>query len=387
MSSHRTALPSTASPRGGRRFTLNAYFLQAIALPLVWILMLAVFAVTEPTKFFTLANIANVLGTQATLAILSLAVLLPLGCGDFDLSAASNAGLVAMVVAVLNVQQHVPIALAVLIGLLTGAVTGFVNGAIILIFKVDAFIATLGVGTVLLGITLGISGQNVIFGVDGSWTSVVDGSWFGISHCFYAVIALTLILWYITQHTISGRRMLFVGLSRTVAQLSGIRVMRIRWIAFVGCGFLAGLCGVAYVGVTGGSDPTSVSSSYLLPAMAAAFLGSTTIVPGQFNAWGITMATYFLASGFTGLELFGVPDWVQQLFYGGILVIAVALAKTEFMARRRRYRSRSAEAEVTTAAEEPLDEAADMSAEAPLADGPAAGLGAAEGERQDKWLD
>jgi ribose transport system permease protein len=365
-----------ARSRGGRRFTPNAYFLQAIALPLVWILMLIVFAITEPTKFFTLANIANILGTQATLAILALAVLLPLSSGDFDLSAASNAGLVAMLVAVLNVQQHVPVALAVLAGVVAGTVTGLVNGAIILIFKVDAFIATLGVGTILLGITLAISGQNVIFGVDKSWTTVVDGSWFGISHCFYAVIALTMILWYITAHTIFGRRMLFVGLSRTVAQLSGVRVRRIRWIAFVGCGFLAGLCGVAYVGVTGGSDPTSVSSSFLLPAMAAAFLGATTIVPGQFNAWGITVATYFLASGFTGLELFGVPDWVQQLFYGSILVIAVALARTEFMARRRRGRGGLAGAQDATGAGaggadgESPEEASILTAEAPLADWP-----------------
>jgi ribose transport system permease protein len=88
---------------------------------------------------------------------------------------------------------------------------------------------------------------------------------------------------------------------------------------------------VLYAGTTGAADPTS-GISFLLPAFAAAFLGATTLMPGRFNPWGAIMAAYFLQTGITGFQLLGVESFVQQLFYGGALVIAVALSQ---VARRR----------------------------------------------------
>ena len=72
--------------------------------------------------------------------------------------------------------------------------------------------------------------------------------------------------------------------------------------------------------------------SFLLPAFAAAFLGATTIMPGRFNPLGTIASVYFLVTGITGLQLLGVQTFVQQLFYGGALVLAVALSQ---VARRR----------------------------------------------------
>jgi len=294
-------------------------------LPVVWVLLIVVFSVAEPSKFFTHADFANILSSQATLVILSLALLLPLTAGDFDLSVASNAGFASMIIAVLNVSHHLPIVLCIVIALAAGAGIGFINGLVIIVFNVDAFIATLGMGTVLAGLTLLLSGENTINGVSPGLVSVVDGTWFGISHLFYFALALTLVLWYVAEHTITGRRILFAGLGPVVAQLSGVRVSRLRWAAMTLSGLLAALAGLSYVGTIGAADPVS-ASGLLLPAYAAMFLGATTIAPGRFNAWGTTIAAYFLATGFTGLELLGVNSWVQQVFYGGILVIAVALA-------------------------------------------------------------
>ena len=101
---------------------------------------------------------------------------------------------------------------------------------------------------------------------------------------------------------------------------------RIRWGALTAAGALSGLAGVLYAGTTGGADPTA-SSSFLLPAYAAAFLGATTIIPGRFNSWGTLVAVYFLVSGITGLQQLGINSFVQQLFYGGALVVAIAVAR------------------------------------------------------------
>ena len=81
-----------------------------------------------------------------------------------------------------------------------------------------------------------------------------------------------------------------------------------------------------YAGTSGGAGPSS-GASLLLPAFAAAFLGATSIMPGRFNPWGTLIAVYFLVTGITGLQLMGVQSYVQQLFYGGALLVAVALSQ------------------------------------------------------------
>ena len=116
-----------------------------------------------------------------------------------------------------------------------------------------------------------------------------------------------------------------------MSRLSGIRVGRLRWGALVASATLAALAGVTYAGTTGAADPSS-GLQFLLPAYAAAFLGATAIQPGRFNPWGSIIAVYFLVTGITGLQLLGVESYVQQLFYGGALVLAVALSQ---LARRR----------------------------------------------------
>ena len=111
-----------------------------------------------------------------------------------------------------------------------------------------------------------------------------------------------------------------------VARLSGIRVDLVRASTFLASGFLGSVAGVLSVGTLGAADPNS-GLNYLLPAFAAAFLGATSIVPGRFNPIGSVIAVYFLVTGITGLSIMGVSTFVQDLFYGGALVIAVALSQ------------------------------------------------------------
>jgi ribose transport system permease protein len=89
---------------------------------------------------------------------------------------------------------------------------------------------------------------------------------------------------------------------------------------------LAAIAGILSTGTAGAADPTT-GPTYLLPAFAAAFLGSTAITPGRFNPIGTFCAVYFLQTGVAGLELVGLSGWVDQVFYGGSLVVAVALPR------------------------------------------------------------
>ncbi len=129
---------------------------------------------------------------------------------------------------------------------------------------------------------------------------------------------------YILAFTPLGRHMRFVGSNREVSRLAGIRVNRIRFGAFVMAALVAGVGGVIAAAGLGGFNPSD-SPTYLLPTFAATFLGTAVVLPGKFNPLGTLVAIYFLATGILGLELSAPPVGCRTCFYGGVLVIAVAI--------------------------------------------------------------
>lgn len=311
---------------------------ERLALLVVWAITVLIFCVLEPSTFYTWGNFTTIFGQQAVLLVLALGLIVPLTAGDFDLSVASNLGFSAMVVALLNVNRHWSIGWAVAVAVLIGISIGFINGAIIVWMGVDSFIVTLGTGTVLYGMTEWLSNSNTISGISTSLSNVTIGDRLGgISLLFYYGIVFAVAMWYVLSYTAVGRRVLFLGRSREVSRLSGLHVDRLRIGSFVFCGLVAAIAGVLYAGELGSADPSS-AQSFLLPAYAAVFLGSTAIIPGRFNAVGLVVAVYFLATGITGLQILGARDYVQQLFYGAALVLAVTLSRIV----RRRSRAREA---------------------------------------------
>lgn len=300
---------------------------ERLGLFIAWAATIAMFGLITPETFFTWANFSTILGSQAVLVVLTLGLLVPLTAGDYDLSMASVLTLSSMIIAVLNVNHQIPIGIAVGVALAVGLLTGFLNGFFILYFRIHSLIVTLGIGTFLHGITLWISDSMTISGISAALVNaVIVWRFLGVPLEFYYAMAVCIAIWYVFSYTAMGRRVLFVGRGREVARLSGIHVDRVRWGALITSGFLSSLAGVLYAGTTGAADPSS-GLTYLLPAFAAAFLGSTSIEPGRFNPWGATVAVYFLVTGITGLSILGVRTFVQDLFYGGALVVAVALSQ------------------------------------------------------------
>jgi len=308
---------------------------ERFALLGVWAITCIVFSILRPETFPTTSNFSSIFGSQAIIVVTTLALLAPLTAGDYDLSVAATLTLSSMTLAILNVNHGWGIWWAVLAALGVGLLVGFVNGALVVLLDIDSLIATLGTSTFIAGVVLWISNSQTISGIDDrliDW--VVVKQLFGIPLEFYYGIALGLVLFYVFELMPVGRRLLFVGRGRSVARLSGIRVRRLRWGAMVASGVISAFAGVLYAGTLGSADPTS-GLQFLLPAFAAAFLGATTIQPGRFNPIGSIAAVYFLVTGITGLQLLGVQTFVQQLFYGGALVLAVALSQ---LARRRDVR-------------------------------------------------
>jgi ribose transport system permease protein len=311
--------PPTTKTRGS--------WAEKAALPLAWVVLFIVFAVQNPDRFLSMGNISNILGSQSILFMMALAALLPSMVGDIDLSLGSIGGLSAILVAVLNVQHGVSIGVACLLAVVAGGLAGAVNALFVVRFKTEPFIMTLGTGTFFGGLVFWIANSTTIVGVStglSDWTYIRVIA--GVPVQFYYCLLMMLVIWYVSTYTPLGVRALFVGQSRDVAALSGIKSDRIRWGAFILAGVIAALAGILYVGTTGSAGPSSVGS-FLLPAYAAIFLGATSIQPGRFNALGTGVAVLFLATGVAGLQLLGAQDYAQQLFYGGALVLAVTLSR------------------------------------------------------------
>jgi len=323
---HSPPAKSSQASQSAQRKRL-VYELERFGLGIVWIATIIFFGALRPDSLLNWGTFSTLFGSQAVLVLVTLGLIIPLTSGDFDLSIASVLTLSAMMIAVMNVNMGIALWICILSVLAMAVFTGVVNGFFTLYFRIHSLIVTLGIGTFLHGITLWISDSMTISGINATLTSAVIATrLFGIPLAFYyAVLACTL-TWYVFAHTAPGRRLLFVGRGREVARLSGINVDRIRWGALIASSLFGATAGILYAGTTGAADPSS-GMAFLLPAFAAAFLGATCINPGRFNPWGSMLAVYFLITGITGLSVLGISTFVQDLFYGGALVIAVTLSQ------------------------------------------------------------
>lgn len=306
--------------------------LERYGILLVWAIVIVIFSVLRPQTFPTTINFETIFGTQAVLLVMTLGLIVALTAGEFDLSIGATMGFGAVLVAWLNVNHHWGIGWAVLATLVFGILFGLLNAFLVVTIGVPSLVATLGTGTLLGGLGFGITNSVTIGGISSTLVDTSTKQVFGLTIAFYVGLLGVIVLWYVQEFTPLGRHLLFVGEGREVARLAGLRVDAIRAGALVASAAVATFAGVMQAGTVGAADPGG-GTSYLLPAFAGAFLGQTAIKPGRFNAWGTFVAVYFLVTGITGLELLGYVGWVQDVFYGGSLVVAVAFGR---LAARRR---------------------------------------------------
>ena len=294
--------------------------------------MIVGFSLWQSETFPTTRNLQAVLGDQAIPGLLALAVILPLAAGEFDLSVAANLGFSSVISAKLASQGIDPV-LIIVITIAAASLIGAVNALLVVGVGVNAFIATLGVSTILYGGNLLFTAGNTIFeGIPESFTKIATTEVLGLQIVVLYFLIFAIVTWYVMERTPFGRYLRATGMGREASRLSGISTRRHLAIAFIAAGFIAGICGVLQT-ARFGSAPSSVGPDFLLPAYAAAFLGATTIRRGMFNVWGTVVGVILLAVGINGLSLAGAPPWVPPVFNGTALIIAVSAAV--LVARRR----------------------------------------------------
>jgi len=291
----------------------------------VWLLMALFYALAVPETFLTFGTFQTIFGSQSTLVFLCMASVCTFVVGEFDLSIASIMGLSATVLPVLAVNNGLPEWQAVILALAVGAACGAVNGFIIVRLGIDPIVTTLGMSVLLLGVAQAISHLVAVTGLSDGLSNVAVYSVAGLPVSFYYGIVVAVVFALVLSYTPLGRHMNFVGANSEVARLSGIRVQRIRFGAYVFSGVSSAVAGVLLAASVGGFDPNT-SGTYLLPALAATFLGTAVVQPGKFNPMGTIITIYFLVTGIVGLQLLGYASWVSNVFYGAALVIAITVS-------------------------------------------------------------
>ena len=316
----------------GKIFDIEKY-----GLIYVWLILLLIYSVLVPA-FFRTSTLQIVIGSQATQILVTLAVMIALLGGEFDLSVGNVVAVSGVVTVALNTDYHLPWGLCVVIVLAGAALFGAINALIVVRGHVLSIITTLGTGTLIYGASNGWAGTAPRGGVDEGFTDLISWLILGAPLAIYITFVIGLAIYYVLEHTPTGRRFVFAGQNLEVARLAGVRVDWLRASSLIWSATLAAVAGLLLVGLTGASVP-SAGGGYLLPAFAGVFLGSTVIKPGQFNVPGVFIAIYFLVSGVCGLQLLGYTGWVNDVFYGASLVVAVLL--TQIVSQHRRAKKQT----------------------------------------------
>ena len=307
--------------------------IPVFGLPILALLLIVLFSVLLPDTFPTMLNARSIISDKAIIALLSLAAMIPMASGKIDLTVGYGIVIWHILAISLQTMFGFPWPVAVVTVLLLGAGVGFLNGLLVEVARIDSFIATLGTGTVLYAIALWhTGGRQVVAPLPQGFLSLNGTFVFGLPITGYYVLGLALLMWLVLEHLPIGRYLYAIGANPKAAALNGISVQRYTMGAFVTSGLLTAVAGVLLASKLR-IGQASVGLEYLLPALVGAFLGSTTIKPGRVNVWGTLVGVSILAVGIAGIQQFGGSFWVEPMFNGVTLLIAIGIAG---YAQRRR---------------------------------------------------
>lgn len=306
------------------------------------ILLIIVFSLWQPSAFPNYTTVVSILSSNAVPALVALGLTLPLAAGEYDLSVGYVLGTGSMLLAWLLGHTGMSVVEASAVTLAACALIGVFNGFLVVNVGINSFIGTLASGSLLQALIQTLSGGLTLA------NGVAPTSWIGtdaigqITLPVICTLVLAIVLWVLHSHTPAGKKIYATGLGREAAVLSGVPTNRIRFVSFIVSATVAGFAGIVITAQVGAASP-STGPPYIIPAFAAAFLGSTQFKPGFFNSWGTIVAILLLGTLDYGLALVGVPSWVPYLSTGSVLIVALAMGRVREhgMPRFLQLRSRS----------------------------------------------
>ena len=307
----------------GQRLSNKAWWLDQKS----WITLLVLIAVVSflNPNFFTTDNILNILRQTSINAIIAMGMTFVIITAGIDLSVGSVLALCSAIAASL-IALEVPVLVALPTSLLAGAILGALNGLIIAKAKVQAFIATLVMMTLLRGVTMVYTDGRPI---SPGFTPEADVlAWFGTGYFIgvpvpvWLMFLVFILAWYLLNHTRLGRYVYAIGGNEAASRLSGINVDRVKIIVYSFCGFLAALAGIILTARLGSAQP-SAGVGYELDAIAAVVLGGTSLLGGKGRIFGTLIGALIIGFLNNALNLLDVTSYYQLIVKAVVILLAV----------------------------------------------------------------
>ncbi|MBP1691115.1 MAG: monosaccharide-transporting ATPase [Bacteroidetes bacterium] len=310
--------------------------------PLAGLLFIfGLFAVVGPESFSSSNNLETIARQTAIVGTAALGMTLIIISGGIDLSVGSIIAFVTVVIAAL-LQAGVDPFLAALGGAVAGILCGFINGVLITRLRVVPFIVTLGTLLVVRGAAKGFAHEQKI-DAPLTWLKELlaalppgDG-WRIVPWGVWLTLALAFVVAGVLVYTRLGRHIIAVGSNEQTARLCGVPVDRVKVIVYSLGGLFAGVAGVLQFSRLTVGDPT-VAMGVELDVIAAVVIGGGSLSGGEGSIAGTIVGALIMTVIRSGCAQMGLPNWVQEMVTGGIIVVAVALDRW----RQRRKASAAA---------------------------------------------
>jgi ribose transport system permease protein len=290
------------------------------------VVLIVVFAVLKGNLFLTSQNLVDIASDIAIGAIIACGLTIPLVADEFDLSIGYVGSFAGVLVTGFMVKSNLPMGVAIVAAIAVCAVIGLVNGLIITKAGVHSFVATLGTGTIVVGLNfLYNSGIAFSIGLPDAFFNINLHKIIGIPLPVFIAAAVVILLWILLNRTLFGYYAQAIGQNSEAAHLVGVRVDRIRVLAMMVSSTCAGIGGILLAAKLG-SGQSNAADGYLLSGFAAAFLGSVALRNAEFHIVGTVIGVVTVGVAFNGLAIVGAPTFWQYVVQGGLLIGAVALS-------------------------------------------------------------
>lgn len=282
------------------------------------------FGLTSP-YYFTPYNLINILDHSAITMILATGMVFVIATGGIDLSVGSTLGLTGVVTALLF-KAGVPVLFALVLGLSTGALIGAVNGLVISKFRLQPFIVTLAMLSIARGLALVLSGGQPILGLPVIFVRIFSGHGV-IRNSIFIGFIVAAIGAYVAGKTRYGLYARSIGSNEDCAHLCGIRIRKMKIIIYAIQGLLATIASFVFMSIMDAAEPIAGMQTEWIEAIAAPIIGGSRLSGGKLSMLGTVIGVFILSSIRSGLNIFGVQPWYQQLFIG-LIIIAAVVANT-----------------------------------------------------------
>jgi ribose/xylose/arabinose/galactoside ABC-type transport system permease subunit len=332
----------------------------ATALLLFFATTVTFFSLSAP-RFATATNVENLMSGFSFVAIVAMGQAFPILVRGIDLSIGAIVGVVGMVVFDLSLIFHVPGYVILPLALVVGTLAGMLNGVLVVYLRIQPFIATLATLAAYRGLIYSISGRQLVPGLSTTpitdpWITGIEsyvdiGGWLGLSETlptpwiplsFFIMLALLAVFETVVRTTRFGRDLYAVGGNYDAARLAGINTARIIVSAYGISGLSAAIAALIMV-ARFTTSTEALGTGMELTAIAAAVIGGVSLAGGIGSTIGPAVGAFLLGAVLLGLTLMGVPQFVQQIITGGILLAAVGYDRLLVLRRERRLAANVAE--------------------------------------------